>query len=179
MADISPVPYSEPANSFSWLEWFRQVRDLLNSINRYGAFSNTTDHTLSAVNTATLITFDSTPIVDGIEIIENSKITIPKTGIYAFDFSVQLTSTNASLKNVWFWPRVNGVDVSGFTMKQSISTNGFTQTASRSGVFRLNMNDYLQAYWAADDLAVSLTAQPATAFAPATPSVLLSVKQIG
>jgi len=179
MALISPVPYSDPANSFSWLEWFRQVRDQLNATARYGTFSNTTDHTLTAINTATLVTLDSQPIVDGISIADNSKVTAPVTGIYAFDFSVQISSTSASTKNLWFWPRINGVDAAGVTMKQSISSNGTTLVASRSGVFKLNMRDYLQIYWAADNLAVTLQAQAATAFAPATPSVLLSVKQIG
>jgi len=179
MSTISPAPYSDPANSFSWLEWFRQVRDRLNAVSRYGTFSNTTNHTLSTINTATLVTFDSQPIVDGIAIVDNSKITIPVTGIYAFDFSVQLSSTSASTKNVWFWPRVNGVDAAGVTMVQSISNNGATLVASRSGVFKLNMGDYLQVYWAADSLDITLQAYAATAFAPATPSVLLSVKQIG
>jgi|LakMenE01Jun11ns_1017448.scaffolds.fasta_scaffold9951273_5 hypothetical protein len=179
MSEISPAPYSELANSFSWLEWFRQVRDKVNSTSRYGSFSNTTNHTLSAINAATLITFDSQPIVDGISLSEGSKILIPKTGVYSFDFSVQISSSNASVKNLWFWPRVNGVDAPGVTMKQSIDISGTTIVASRSGVFSLNINDYLQVYWAADSLNVTLEAQAATAFAPATPSVLLSVKQIG
>ena len=179
MALISTIPYNDPANSFAWLEWFRQVRELVDSLSRYGSFTKTVDATASAINTATLITFDTNTITEGITFTENSKITIPKTGVYAFDFSAQITSTNASAKNLWFWPRVNGVNAAGFTMKQSIASNNTTNVISRTGVFKLNRGDYLQAYWATDDLNVTLKAEPATAFAPATPAVLLSVAQIG
>jgi hypothetical protein len=49
---------------------------------------------------------------------------------------------------------------------------------SRSAIFNVSTNDYLEAYWATDDANVSLDASTATAFAPATPSVILSVTRL-
>ncbi|MFI3219349.1 MAG: hypothetical protein QX189_09540 [Methylococcales bacterium] len=179
MSEISPVPYSDPANSFSWLEWFRQVRDKVNAISRHGAFSNTVVYTLPVINTPTLITFDSTVIKDGISTIDGgAKVQIPRTGVYSFSFSAQIQSSSASTKTVWFWPRVNGVDVPGYTMIQTISGAATTMVVSRVGAFKLNIGDYLQAYWTADSTSVTLAASPATSFSPASPSAILSVMQL-
>ena len=142
-------------------------------------FIDTTNQTLGAINTATAITFNSQPLTDGITIdAGKTKITVPTTGIYVVNFSAQITSTNAATKNLYFWPRVNGSDVTGSTMKQSIKDASYTQVISRTGVFSLTANDYLEAYWASDDINVQLTANAATAFCPATPSVTLSIYRI-
>jgi len=42
----------------------------------------------------------------------------------------------------------------------------------------LTHNDYVELMWAADDTNVILNAHAATAFAPASPSALLSITQV-
>jgi hypothetical protein len=49
---------------------------------------------------------------------------------------------------------------------------------SRSAIFNVTADDYLEAYWATDDADATLDASAATAFAPATPSVILSVTRL-
>lgn len=188
--DISPVPYQEqliqssPGTiaSFTWLEWFRQIRDFIvnfNAYKTYGLFASTVTQPLTVgISTPQVITLNTQPVTDGITY-SGSKITVPYTGLYRFTFSAQLTSASASIKNFWFWPRVNGVDISGSTIKYSISGANGTAVVTRSGLFKLNAGDYLEAWWAADDTNTQLTAFAATAFAPATPAVTLEVLQIG
>jgi hypothetical protein len=184
--NISPVPYQEQIvqgafATFTWLEWFRQLRDFVvgfNAYKTYGMFACTNNQTPTAVNTPQVIQFDTQPITDGITY-TGSKITVPNTGLYRFTFSCQVTSTSSSAKNVWFWPRVNGVDVPGSTIKSTMLSNNSTGIVTRSGLFRLNAGDYLESWWAADKLDVQLTAFSATSFAPATPAVLLEALQIG
>lgn len=187
--DISPVPNQEQMiqstpgsiTSFAWLEWFRQLRDFVNGFNifrNYGSFANTTNHNLAAINTPTVISFDQQPLVDSISLLDTSKIVVPGDGLYRFVFSTQLTSTSASTKNAWFWPRINGVDISESTIKYSVQGSSTTVVVTRSGIFQMSRGDYLEAWWAADSINVQLTAFAPTAFAPGTPSVLLEIFQI-
>lgn len=145
----------------------------------YGAFYDTTDQTAALANTAYALTFDSTSASNGVSIgAPTSRVVVSESGLYSFDFSAQITSTNASTKTLWFWPRINGVDATDSAMKVSITSAGFTMPVSRSMDFTLSAGDYLEAMWATDDVNVTIEAAPSTAFAPATPSVILSVTQI-
>ena len=145
----------------------------------YGTFSDTTTKTAAAINTAYAITYDTTQISNGISRgSPTSRIAVTTSGLYSFDFSVQATSTSASTKNLWFWPRKNGTDIANSSMKCSISANAFNSVFSRSVTISLNAGDYIECMWATDDTTVSLSANASTAFAPATPSVVLKVFQI-
>ena len=142
------------------------------------AYSNS-DITAAAANTAYTITFDGIQLNTGVDLgTPASRLVFEKGGTFLLAFSVQITSSNASLKNLWFWPRINGTDVAGSTIKVSIVDNGATIVMSRSALFEMTAGDYLEVAWATSDTAVTLESAPATAFAPATPSVLLSVTRI-
>lgn len=143
-------------------------------------FYSDTSQTLTANSTPSVITFNQQPITDGITIASSTQITVPTTGLYVISFSAQLTSTSSSTKNIYFWPRINGSDVGGSTMKISLSSATDTRVVSRSGIFSLTANDYVEACWATDSdyTKVELTANSATAFCPATPSVTLSIYRI-
>jgi hypothetical protein len=142
------------------------------------AYSNT-DITAAAVNTAYTVVFDGIQLNTGVDLgTPASRIVFEKGGTYLLAFSVQITSSNASLKDLWFWPRINGTDVAGSTIKVSVVDNGATIVMSRSALFDLTAGDYLEVAWATSDTTVTLESAPATAFAPATPSVLLSVTRV-
>jgi hypothetical protein len=141
-------------------------------------YSNT-DITAAAINTAYAITLDGIANADGVSLgTPASRVVFAEGGTFLLSFSVQITSSNASLKNLWFWPRINGTDVDGSTIKVSVVDNGATIVMSRSALFDVTAGDYLEIMWATSDTAVTLEAAPATAFAPATPSVILGVTRI-
>jgi len=144
----------------------------------YAAFVSNTDQSTTA-NTATAITWDSSPFGDGVALgSPASRVVFEEAGYYMVAFSVQITSTSSSTKTLYFWPRVNGTDIPNSTIKVSLHNNGGTIVMSRSAIFNFAEGDYLEAYWATDDAAVSLDASAATAFAPATPSVILNVTRL-
>ena len=144
----------------------------------YASFVSNTDQTTTA-NTATAITWDSMPFGDGVSLgSPASRVVFEEEGYYMISFSVQITSTSSSTKTLYFWPRVNGTDIPNSTIKVSLHNNGGTIVMSRSAIFNFAAGDYLQAYWATDDATVSLDASVATAFAPATPSVILTVTRL-
>ncbi|MFA5040007.1 MAG: capsid cement protein [Bdellovibrionales bacterium] len=145
----------------------------------YGSFSDSTDQTAAAINTAYALTFNTSAASLGVSIgTPTSRIVCANSGLYEFSFSAQITSGSASTKTLWFWPRKNGTDIADTAMKASISGSSVTASVSRSMFFSMNAGDYIEAMWATDDINVTIEAAPSTAFAPATPSVIMAVSQI-
>lgn len=53
--------------------------------------------------------------------------------------------------------------------------NSEAKTVARAAIFEVNADDYLEAYFAVDDLDTSLEAYAAETFCPAVPSVTLMI----
>jgi hypothetical protein len=155
------------------------VRATIEQQLHYGSFSDSTDQTAAAANTAYALTFDTSAASNGVSIgTPTSRIVCAQSGLYEFSFSAQITSSSASTKTLWFWARKNGTDIANTAMKSSVSGSNVTVTASRSIFFSMAAGDYIEAMWATDDINVTIEAAPSTAFAPATPSVIMAVSQI-
>lgn len=107
-----------------------------------------------------------------------SRLVFEEAGEYMVSFSAQIASTSSSTVNFWFWPRVNGVDVSGSTMKNALHQNGSVLVVSRSAIFNFNAGDYLEAMWAVDSTSGYLDAAAATAFAPAAPASTIAITRL-
>ena len=138
----------------------------------------TTDQTAVAINTAYALTYTSST-ADGIANgTPASRIVFDEAGQYMISFSAQIASTSSSTVNFWFWPRVNGSDVTGSTMKNALHQNGAVLVVSRSAIFELNAGDYLEAMWAVDSTNGFLDATAATAFAPAAPSSTIAITRL-
>jgi hypothetical protein len=144
----------------------------------YGQFAKTTDQVPSAVNTADALTWDSSLIGNGVTIGgTTSQIIVANAGLYKFSVSLQLTSSSASVKNVWIWFRKNGVDVASSSMITSLDSATAIRTPSRDLFFSLAAGDYIEIMFASDSTAMTVDNIAATAFAPAAPAALLSVNQ--
>ncbi len=144
----------------------------------YGQFAKTTDQTPSAANTANALTWDSTLTANGVSIGgTTSQIIAANAGLYKFSISLQLTSSSASIKNVWIWFRKNGVDVASSSMITSMDSATAIRTPSRNLFFSLVAGDYIEIMFASDSTAMTVDNIAATAFAPAAPAALLSVNQ--
>jgi hypothetical protein len=146
----------------------------------YGLFYNTIDHTHSVVDTPDEITWDSTAYSKNISVdgTYTSRIVFSQAGKYMVNFTAQLNSSSASAKTFWFWPRINGTDIPGSTMRITLHDNNEAKTVARGGIFEVNAGDYLEAMWAVDDLNTVLKSYAAETFCPAVPSVTLLVKNV-
>jgi hypothetical protein len=145
----------------------------------YGAFVDYTDQTHTATDTAKAITWDTTAYAKHISIGgTSSQIVFAKAGRYRIEFTAQLSSESANAKTFWFWPRINGTDVPGSTMRITVHDNGEAKTVARTGMFQVNAGDYLEAMWAVDNLDTSLQAYAAETFCPAVPSVTLTLTSV-
>ena len=146
----------------------------------YGLFYNTTTHTQAAIETPDAIDWDNTAYSKNVTIDGTyaSRIVFSQAGKYMVNFTAQLNSASASAKTFWFWPRINGTDIPGSTMRITVHDNDETKTVARSGIFEVSAGDYLEAMWAVDDLNTSLKYYAAETFCPAVPSVTLLVKNV-
>jgi len=138
----------------------------------------TADQTAAVINTAYALTYTaeiSSGITNGTPA---SRIVFEEAGEYMISFSAQISSTSSSTVNFWFWPRVNGSDVTGSTMKNALHQNGATLVVSRSSIFDLNAGDYLEVMWAVDSTNGFLDATAATAFAPAAPASTIAITRL-
>ena len=138
----------------------------------------TADVTAAAINTAYPLTY-TTVIADGItQGTPASRLVFEEAGEYMVSFSAQISSTSSSTVNFWFWPRVNGADVAGSTMKNALHQNGSVFVVSRSAIFEFAAGDYLEPMWAVDSTSGLLNASAATAFAPAAPASTIAITRL-
>lgn len=138
----------------------------------------TADQTAAAADTAYALTYTAN-IANGVDNgTPASRIVFEEAGQYMVSFSAQISSTSGSTVNFWFWPRVNGVDVAGSTMKNALHQNGAVLVVSRSAIFNFSAGDYLEAMWAVDSTSGYLEASAATAFAPAAPASTIAITRL-
>jgi hypothetical protein len=143
----------------------------------YAQFIRTTNQQAATINTAYGIAWDTMVFGDGITLdpTDNTKIVFPETGKFILSFSAELKSSSSSTKTIWIWPRINGVDANGATMKTTLHTNNQDLVVSRVAIFEMQAGQYLQAMFAVDDVDIWLDAPAATAFAPSAPAATLSI----
>jgi hypothetical protein len=143
-------------------------------------FVKTTSVTAAAADTAYPITFDTPVGNHGIsQGTPASRIVFEEGGHYSLSFSAQIASTSGSTVDFWFWPVINGVVIDGsYSIKAGLHQNNATTVVSRTSNFDITASDYLEVYWAVSSTSGSLAVQPATAFAPSTPSVTLAITRL-
>lgn len=138
----------------------------------------TTQQTAAAINTAYALTY--TPYISsGITLgTPSSRIVFSEAGLYMVSFSAQITCATSSGVDFRFWPRINGSDVAGSTMVNTLKNNGATLVVSRAATFTVSAGDYLEAMWATSDLAGTLTANAATAYSPSAPASTIGITRL-
>ena len=135
--------------------------------------------TAAAANTAYALTYTSIA-AEGItnDGTNPSRIVFSEAGEYVISFSAQISSSTASSVTFRFWPRINGTNATGATMVTSLHNNGATFVASRTAIFTVAANDYLEAVWATTDTNGFLDATAATAYAPSAPASTIAITRV-
>lgn len=138
----------------------------------------TAHQTAATINTPYALTYTPS-VADGIANgTPASRIVFDEAGQYMVSFSAQIASTSSSTVNFWFWPRINGTDVAGSSMENALHQNGAVLVVSRSAIFEISAGDYLEAMWAVDNTSGFLSANAATAFAPAAPASTIAITRL-
>lgn len=154
------------------------VKPDITSLIRYGSFSSTQTQSIATPATPKAITYNSTEISSGITVVDGSKLTVSRSGLYKLDFSVQINKPSSGDDSLWIWIRKNGIDVPNSATRLLIQGNNAYDVAAWNFIQNMNAGDYLQLMFAVNDIAIELVTIAATGFAPAAPSVLAHMTQV-
>ena len=144
------------------------------------SLTRTTDATAASANTPYALQYNEPVGNKGISLDSSdpTRIVFEKSGEYLLMFSAQISSTTSSDVSFYFWPRVNGFDAQGSTMRNSLHQNGSTLVVARSVKFDISAGDYLQVMWAVSSTSGFLDATAATATIPSAPSSTLNITRL-
>ena len=141
----------------------------------YGAFHDSTTQTAAATGTAYAVTFNSTDLSNGVSVgSPTSRIVVSNTGIYNFQFSLQLDKSSGAAGHTYIWARINGVDVANSASEVAVQGTTAETIAAWNFVLEMSANDYFQLMWSVDDTNIQIKAVTATAPVPAIPSAILT-----
>jgi hypothetical protein len=148
--------------------------------NPYGAFSSFASQT-ATVNTATLMTLDTTDFTNGVTI-SSSKMTVAKPGIYNLQFSAQLQNLDNAPQDVFIWLKQNGTDIVGSTGKIGMPARKsagvpFHDIKGWNYFVSMQPNDYIEIYWSTTNASVTIETYAAsgTPTKPSTASVVATM----
>ena len=150
----------------------------------YGQFDSVIDQT-AVVNTATAITFsNSAPFNTGVTLNSSTQLVCAAAGVYEIVLSLQFANADTTDHTGSFWFRINGTDVPDSAFITSVPKAGDGGKAFIEGtlLIELTAGQYVECYWANDNVNVTLdytAASGATPVRPAIPSAIATVKRIG
>ena len=102
-----------------------------------------------------------------------SRIYITNSGIYNYQYSLQLTNSAAQINTITVWIRQNGVDIVASSSEVNLPVKrGVSNSATILSVNYLipvQAGDYIELMYVANDAAVSLATIPARVTAPIYP----------
>ena len=146
--------------------YFNQLTTLISSIigtngGQYiecpnGLFFDLGTYSPTAINTGYPLYFGQTYLSNAVRIVDGTKLTVDVAGVYNFQYSSAVTSTNASTKNVWLWIVRNGNPIGYSTNAYTVSGAAHSTVISWNFNIDLDVGDYIELYWGSDSLDVQI-----------------------
>ena len=145
-----------------------------------GLFFDTVDQTFALANTAYPVVFNQTYLNNAVALVpgSTSRIGVSIPGVYNFQFTAQLLSSNSSSKTVYVWISRNNVDIGFSTRAVTLAANNEYAELSWAFSIDLDRDEYVEFRVSATDTNIELHADPATAPHPGIPSSVLSVSYV-
>jgi hypothetical protein len=145
----------------------------------HGDFYIAADVTAASANTEYKLTYTAEASNSGITLgSPATRIVFEEAGQYVISFSAQISSTSASTVHFYFWPSVNGTDINNSAMTTALHQNNATLITSRTQIFTVAANDYLEVNWMVDNTAGFLNATAAASPVPNIPASTLSITRL-
>lgn len=158
-----------------------------------GALGTTAAAHLSGVNvegtqimysasTAYPLFFNTTDFSNDASVVDTTKMTVDKAGIYNLQFSVQLQNEDNSPRDVFIWLRQNGTDIVGSTGKVGMPARKGVNDPSHdikgwNYFLSMDAGDYVEIWWSTTGVNVTIpnyaiTSSPTK---PSTASVVATI----
>jgi hypothetical protein len=143
-------------------------------------FFSTQDQTLAVVDTGYPITFNQTYLSNNVALQSpsTSKIEVSVDGVYNFQLSCQLKSTNASAKDVHIWIK-RGTTTIGYSSR-IYTLEGSNNNFAIAWSFNIDLaaGEFIEMYWGANNTNVILDTTTAVAPYPAAASAVMAVSYV-
>ena len=145
----------------------------------HGDFVISSDYAYAAADTTYELSYTADSNNEGLPI-NGSRITFSETGYYLVSFSAQIFSSSASTVEFVFWPKKNGTNVTGSTIRAALHGNAETTVVSRAVIIHATANDYLEVATACNSTNGSLKAFAANGISdePACPATTLTIIRV-
>lgn len=164
------------------------VKSTLDAINalvtNHGSFYSLTDQSAVA-DTATPVTVEHTAFAQEISVVDDSKFTINKPGVYNLQFSLQLANTDTQIHTASFWIRLNGSDYPSSNTEIDVPSSHGGNSGKIVAAWNImgvatTAGDYVQLMWSTNDAQVTIEHIPAQTgpTRPATPSAIITLQQV-
>ena len=145
----------------------------------HGDFYIAADVTAASANTEYKLTYTAEASNSGITLrTPATRIVFEEAGEYVIAFSAQISSTSGSTVHFYFWPSVNGTDINNSAMTTALHQNNATLITSRTQIFTVAANDYLEVNWMVDSTDGFLNATAAASPVPNIPASTLSITRL-
>lgn len=145
----------------------------------HGDFVISSDYAYAAADTTYELSYTADSNNEGLPI-NGSRITFSETGYYLVSFSAQIFSSSASTVEFVFWPKKNGTNMTGSTIRAALHGNAETTVVSRAVIIHAIADDYLEVATACDSTNGSLKAFAANGISdePACPATTLTIIRV-
>jgi len=146
----------------------------------YGEWSYSTTVTPAAANTAYVFPLGTADTNNVATVGSTSRLIPGAAGVYNFQFSVQvINADNGNDHIAYIWLRKNGVDVAN-SMSRVTVVKSAAQIASWNFILNsANTTDYWELAYAVDSTQITFPNYAATAFGPATPTLITTLTPVG
>jgi hypothetical protein len=156
------------------------------ALGHWGSFWDINSKSITGPTIAYGITFsNSDPANNGVYIADSDRITFSQAGVYNIQFSAQLENTDNAAHDATFWFRKNGInldDTAGVVTvpaRKSANIYGYA-LPSWNIMLELASGDYIEMYWHASNIAVSMQTFPGMGSPahPKSPAIILTAQQV-
>lgn len=146
----------------------------------YGSWYSTVDQ-INTVGGTLAMTVNNTDFQSGVSIVGGSQITFAAAGKYNIQFSAQLNhrSGGGPGKHVDIWFAKNGNAIPFSNTRVDVDTNTPYQVAAWNFFVDAAAGDYYQIMWTTANDVIVLEQEAVGSPHPATPSVIITVNQVG
>jgi hypothetical protein len=145
----------------------------------YGNFISTVPQNPAVVSTGQAVTLNTTVSSNNFSVVAGSRVTAAAAGVYNYQFSLQLVSTAGGGGDVEIWFVKNGTPVPNSNTHYAIKNTNEYEVAALNFIETFAIGDYLELYWATDNLNIQLDTPASTMGGPAVPSVIVTIVPVG
>ena len=144
----------------------------------YGSFVSTQPQTAANTTSAFAVTLNKTEFSSGFVIENNTRIKALNSGLYNIQFSIQFSSTNAASKDIYIFPKKNGVNIPDSSSVFTLVGNGTHLVTYLNYIVSLNANEYVEIFFGVSDISAQIASPAVPVYSPNIPPVILTVTEV-